>query len=431
MRTRNVSRILAAALTAFALAPFAGASSAEAQSPNANARALGMGGNFAGVARGYSAVAWNPAALGLPDNPGFTFTITPVSALAGLRPIGLSHLDAFAGDTVPRGERELWLAEIEQAGGETGSGGASVTYLALSAGPVALQLSSSAHAAANLSPGAAELVLFGNAGRTGEPCTCSLEGFSLSGHAISTAALSFGFPVNSSTASYAALGATVSYSVGHAMLRGLDLGSELTADPSLSLRFPVVMTDTAADLSNTGSGVGLDLAFAMQEDDLTLALGVQNLVQTFAWDETMLSFVPGTAVFDRESSEADFDPRPFDEAPEVLRTYVAEHRWKPRLVGGVAVAYSERLTLAGDVRVRLGDSTLDPEPGLHIGGGAELALPILSLQAGGAVVSDGYQIGGGFGLDLGPLNLGASVLRRDVGGGTGVVAMLTLMSSGR
>ena len=44
----------------------------QAQLPDPSTRALGMGGAYTSLARGYEAVAWNPAMLAAVGRPGFT-----------------------------------------------------------------------------------------------------------------------------------------------------------------------------------------------------------------------------------------------------------------------------------------------------------------------------------------------------------------------
>lgn len=48
--------------------------------PQMTARGLGLAGAYTALARGVHAPAWNPANLGLPDNPGFTFTFIGLDA---------------------------------------------------------------------------------------------------------------------------------------------------------------------------------------------------------------------------------------------------------------------------------------------------------------------------------------------------------------
>ena len=101
-----------------------------AQQLNTSAAAAGLGGNFIARARGYEAVAWNPANLGLPGNPGFSLTLLPVAASFTLDPITLGDIKNAESykvpNVVPRATRQAWLDKVTAAGGEKGtpSGGA-------------------------------------------------------------------------------------------------------------------------------------------------------------------------------------------------------------------------------------------------------------------------------------------------------------------
>src|SRR5437588_12297405 len=93
---------------------------AAAQQPNASVAAAGLGGNFTAMARGYDAVAWNPATLGLPGNPHFSIAIAPFGGTASLTPINLSDVNAYSGKTVPASVRRGWLDLVTAKGGEKG-----------------------------------------------------------------------------------------------------------------------------------------------------------------------------------------------------------------------------------------------------------------------------------------------------------------------
>ncbi len=69
----------AAAVVALAARP------AAAQLPSASASALGVGDNYTALARGYNAVAWNPAGLAMPGSPGFSLAIMPLLGWGKLR----------------------------------------------------------------------------------------------------------------------------------------------------------------------------------------------------------------------------------------------------------------------------------------------------------------------------------------------------------
>ena len=118
---RDSSRRLCLRVAAL-LVPLATASTAWAQQLNTSAAALGVGGNFTARARGYEAVAWNPANLGLSGNPGFSLTLLPVAATFTLDPITLADIkDAESykvPNVVPRATRQAWLDKVTAAGGE-------------------------------------------------------------------------------------------------------------------------------------------------------------------------------------------------------------------------------------------------------------------------------------------------------------------------
>ena len=406
------------------------ATAASAQLPSASTRALGMGDNFTAAARGFAAVSWNPAMLGLPGQPGASFTLLPVRGVAGLGPVKLKDFANYSNKDVPDAVRQQWLNSIQQKGSEQGTGGGDVTFLGLQIGKVAFQVGSEARAIANLSPGAAQLLFFGNAGRTGQPEAISLNNSKILGSVETTGALSFAIPVSKSATSNAAIGITAKYTVGHGLIVGQDQGSNVTADPNVSVTFPVVMPNTDNYKPNNGNGFGLDVGFAMKNGATTFGATVRNVVNSFKWDVSKLAYRPGTATFNSTTKTSNFDQKAYATAPAALQTLVSDAKYKPVISVGLARELSSRLTLTADGRMRAGDQTIEDDPKMHIGAGAEFrAIPILPIRVGAAVVTGGYQIGGGLGLNLGPLNLGASLASRKGDLGTDVITMFTVIST--
>lgn len=426
---KNRCRPLGVAATLLAVvAGSATRSSAAAQVPNADVRALGMGGNATALASGYSAVAWNPALLAFP-NERITVGLGPVSADVRSGPVNWWDWQPFDSDTVPFGERERWLARVESEGAQEGGAGGEITPLAASVGHFAFQLSSVAHAGARLSPGAAELVLFGNVGRNGTLCSCSLAGSQLDGYAVSTAAVSAGLPITDLQVGQLSAGATLKYTVGHALVHGVDAGSTFGPNPTLDVTFPLVMTDTATSSIDIGSGVGIDLAVALRRPDFTLGASLKNVVQTFGWDVKLLRYREGRAILTRDTQFADVHDSPYASAPAELKRFVEDRTFAPELALGVALDPTERITLAGDLRSRLGSPGIDRTPAFHVGVGGEVRWSVLSVRAGGAVRGDGYQLSGGIGASLGPARIGTALLLRNGELGTDLVGMLTLFSA--
>ncbi|HUP90448.1 MAG TPA: DUF5723 family protein [Longimicrobiales bacterium] len=410
------------------------AAQAAAQLPSASTRALGMGDNFTAVARGFASVSWNPAMLGMPGNPGASLTLLPLRGVAGLGPVKLADIADYSDKFVPASQRESWLQAIETEGSEQGNAGADVTFIAAQIGRLGVQAGTVVRAVSNLSPGAAELLFFGNAGRTGQPRSFNLAGSRIQSHAVSTVGLSYAIPFGKSDAPrQSSFGITAKYTIGHALLLGQDEGSTVTADPSLSVKFPLVSTsedDFNGFNVNGGNGVGVDVGFATRSGKVTIAAAVKNVVNTFKWDETHLRFRPGTATFDQNNKTSQFDEQAFTTAPANLRQMVEDAKYKPVIAAGVGLEVSPKLTVSADARMRAGDTTIEEEPKMHIGAGAEFrVVPLLPIRVGAAIVTGGYQIGAGVGLNLGPLNLGLSVASRKGDLGTDVVTMVTLVST--
>jgi hypothetical protein len=405
------------------------ASPAAAQLPSASAPALGMGDNYTAVARGFNAVSWNPAMLGLSGGPLSSFTILSVRGVAGLDPVTAGDLAAAQGEMVPASVREEWLDRIIGHGRESGSAGTEVTLIAASVLRFGVQLSTQIRGTADMGPGGAQLLLFGNAGRTGQAEDIALDGSSFNVAATSTVALGYAQPIfQRPDGGGLALGATVKYTLGHAFATGMDAGSAVTADPlAVDLRFPIVQTDTILDVGhlNNGGGWGLDLGLAWQGARWTAGVTMKNVVDTFEWDRSQLLYRPGVALVDTDSTVTDFDPRAYDGAPQALKDRVDDLEFRPSFAAGLAFRPDHRLGLSADVRHRLGESRLG-DPKDHVGVGAELRpLAWLPLRAGAAKITGGQLLSGGFGLEVGAIAVNASVASRSSSLGTDAIGMFT------
>ena len=285
MRTKT--NFASVALVALASLGVLKATPLEAQLANASATALGLSGNNTATVREFGAISVNPAGLGMPGS-GFSLAILPLQLRSGLDPITLSDINDFAGQVIPSATKEDWLQRVVTAGGQSGTFGLDVSEIALTMGNIGLQLSTVVGSDINLPAGMVEAALFGNAGRTGSAADLSLAGAAVTGFAISTAGLSFGIPMTSATGSMA-FGATVKYSVGHGMAVGRSATGSVQSSPiRVDVDFPLVITSEDEDPINTGSGIGLDLGFMLQQDRLSIGASVQNVVNTFAWDAAKL-----------------------------------------------------------------------------------------------------------------------------------------------
>ena len=248
-------------------------------------------------ARGWEAVGVNPAALGLPHRPRGSVAIPTFALRQTLRPVGFRDVTAFQGTPIPRAEREAWIRHIDSAGGQEGSGSAQVAGLSGSWGTVGFQHATTAWADARLNPAAAELLLFGNAGRTGEPGDFALEGSRLDLGAFSTFSVAAALPLVSDGEGSRglALGVGLRFLVAHGLVMARDLGSLVGADPvAVELNFPLVTPAGRSMGWERGRGVGLDLGSAWSAGPWTGFLTVQDAVNTFGWDLAQMEFsAPG------------------------------------------------------------------------------------------------------------------------------------------
>jgi hypothetical protein len=228
-----------------------------------------------------------------------------------------------------------------------------------------------------------------------------------------------------------AFGATVKYSVGHGVAVARSTSGSVSLDPiKVDVNFPAV--HTSEDPINTGNGVGVDVGFMLKQDRLSFGVSVQNVVNTFAWDESKLAFRAGTASFEIGESESDFDEMPYSSAPASLRTIVTNMTFKPSIRVGAALDVTDDFTLSGDLHNRISDDGIALAPKFHLGGGAEFrGLKVIHLRGGAAIITDGIQYSGGVSLVLGPLNLSAAAAVQSGDIGENVLGQFSLSFGNR
>src|SRR5439155_732891 len=250
--------------------------------------------------RGFNAINWNPAGLGMPENPFFSFSLGGRGA-AGTDPISFGDVAKYSGITVPQAVLASWLSRVQQQGGQSLEANGAGSF-ALSVGSFGFQLATNAYERGKLSPDAVEVLLYGNAGATGTPRTMSLKGSRTEAAVTTTAAASFGHGVDigiGPLTQHLAIGATVKYIVGNALLIGEDAGSQIQANPlALDVQFPVIQSDTSlTGMPQRGHGIGIDVGAAWQSGPFAIGASIQNLVNTFKWNVNEMYFRPGGALF--------------------------------------------------------------------------------------------------------------------------------------
>lgn len=397
----------------------------------------GMAENYTAVARGYAAAAWNPAALAL-DGPQSSATIGAIRVLAGLGPVTLGDLARYQGRLVPAEVRHGWLADIRREGRQAGAAGFDITWAGFQAGRLAALVTTSGRSVNDISPGMAELILFGNADEQGNGRDLDLAGSEIESHAHSTAALSYGAPVRLRDRGTVALGITVKYTIGHALAVAEPSRGRATSEPvALELAFPIAYTPVAYDGNRywirAGGGLGVDLAAAWMAGPWVVTAVGQNLLSTFDWNPDRLRYRPTELLFSGSTVEADGEWEPMSNAPPALQARVDAARFEPSLGVGASYRHSPALLLAADARLGSTDGMAVRAP-IHAGAGLEYRpRQWLPLQAGAAFISyggdrSGVQVAGGAGVELGSFLLSVSGVRRQLGLGAEQGLMLSLLS---
>jgi hypothetical protein len=413
------------------------AGSASGQVASASPAALGMGENYTALARGLHAVAWNPSTLGL-SRGGPSFVTLAVRGASGVGPVGLGDLSDWSDALVPTSVKQDWLTRIGTDGGQVGSGSADVTWAALRVGPLAVHASSSARMTADVSPGIAELILFGNVGESGEAQALDLSGSNVTGWAWSSVGASYAVPVPTDEGR-ASFGVTVKYVMGHAMALGDNSTGSTTVDPvAVDLAFPLVHTDLDGDFAlDAGTGFGVDLGASIESGDWTLSGVVQNVTNSFAWDASKLRYRPLSVSLDMNETATETDDMPLASAPAAVVERVEALRFEPVYGGGVAWRYAWDLTFTADARFGSADG-IQAGPSRHVGGGVEwFVSEWFPVRLGGALISmgdgaEGWQAGGGLGLEFGGWNMSASAMHRSAGRfGDATMLMVSLFGVGR
>jgi hypothetical protein len=404
----------------------AAARPAAAQNPEASAAGFGMGGNYSAVARGFDAVAFNPANLGLSGNPAFSLSLFSFGVSTGIDPVKLSDFKPYGGKVIPSSVKESWLTQIG-SGREQGSTDAGISLVALSIRNVGFQVGVIGAGDVNVNQDAAEAILFGNAGRTpGVPRNFSFNGSSASGGAFGVGAVSVGIPIASDDqGGHTAIGFTGKYIMGLAGGRAMDNGSTITPD-NIAAQFPMIYTPSAG---NAGSGIGLDVGLSWGDARTTLSAAARNVVNTFAWSTDAFRSRPGTVTFDGNTSpKGNFDEAPYLSAPAALRTALEDEKFKPELAVGLARRVNSTLLVSADASDRIGDG-IEIGPKMHVGVGAEFTgIPMLALRGGVAAITDGYQAAAGVGIHIGSVEIGAGVMTRSRNSGQELGAMFNLIS---
>jgi hypothetical protein len=224
-----------------------------------------------------------------------------------------------------------------------------------------------------------------------------------------------------------AIGATAKYTVGHALVVGMENGSSFGTD-DINYNFAFVKPDSASlETGNVGSGVGVDLGAAWTIPGFRFGVSLQNVVNTFKWDTTMFENNLSTGSFSVAGSgnSGNTDTTitaPYNTAPVALREKVAGLKFKPVIAGGLVFDWLPMVTVSADIRQQVGDG-IEVGPQSLIAAGAELKLiPFIPLRGGVQMMTGGFGVSGGLGLHVLGFEAGLAgyVRKRDGGSESGL-----------
>ncbi|OYV68848.1 MAG: hypothetical protein B7Z72_07945, partial [Gemmatimonadetes bacterium 21-71-4] len=276
---------------------------ASAQLPDPSTRAMGMGGAYASLARGYEAVAWNPAMLAALGRPGFTIGLPHVNFEFGSNAYGFSDVRKYANTYLTSADKQALLDKIT---------GSTLTIrsligaepLGLSVGPFAVMVGTSGEVDAGIGKDAVRLALNGNAPQIGTLSTFTAAGSNGRAWAATTAAGSFALPFRLPLGRLS-VGATYKYIIGNFLGTATDLGSQVGFSPLFSATEAgqALYTDYGRNCTikplgtgtcggKAGNGYGVDLGATLQlgRGGVTLSAVVVNALGKMTWDASRLSY---------------------------------------------------------------------------------------------------------------------------------------------
>jgi hypothetical protein len=439
---RAASSAVLRALAAVALLAGMSVSDAAAQVVSASARDAALAGNGTMLTRGARALGVNPALLAAPDRPSFSIALPTIAAGATSAPLRFSEITPYEHAVVPRAVAESWLQRITAAGGLRATADAAFDALGVSVGPFALGVSGTGEAALTLPPELTELLLFGNAGRTGEPHDMTFTGGG--GRTWGAGMLSVGYarrlPLRGSgnARESFSVGIAAKYVVSPYMATMIAPRGRVVAEPVESdLTVPLVIFDEGRRGGMGATGYGIDLGGAWTIGPLALGLTVHDAVNTFRYRITSARVYTTTALVSEGSTRARTshgmmldDPAVSDTIRARARELVRDARFPPTVRVSSAYALTSWLTVTSDALAHAGSAdalTLLPQFSVGLGAEARI-LSFLPLRAGVRVGGGASTFHAGAGLRLFALRLdGAIGTTRGVGGGLAGALGVTVM----
>jgi len=405
-----------------------------AQLPDPSTRALGMGDAYTSLARGYEAVAWNPAMLAAWGRPFLTIGLPHVNVEFGSNAYGFSDVRKYANSYLTDADKQTLLSKIPGSTLDIRSLIGAEPF-GLSIGPFAFMVGTSGEVDAGVSKDAVRMALFGNAPQNGVFSSFSAAGSNGRAWAATTAAGSFALPFQLPVGRLS-VGATYKYVIGNFLGTANDLGSQVSFDPLFSATEAgqALYTNYATGCSfqplgtgscggQAGKGYGVDLGAALQiaHGAITLSGVVVNALGSMTWDASRLAYdrtlrqstqaasgtvtdttVESVSLTDEAAIQADPQARALNDS------LLANADFARLLRVGFAL-HKGHLTLSAQGQLRL-KAGLDQESSQLLAVGAEYrVLGIIPLRVGASSDFAGATIlSAGTGLQLLGINLDVS-----------------------
>ncbi|MBI4501829.1 MAG: conjugal transfer protein TraF [Gemmatimonadetes bacterium] len=424
-----------AALLLLAISP-----AALAQLPSFSTRSVALGGGYTASARGFEAIAWNPALLAMPDRPKFSLNIVQGGVRAGSNTFGMGDFNKYKDKVLTTQDKNDLLKQVRQGDSSRTLSldvQPSVGGLALSVGSFAASLSAAGNVGADVSSDAVELALFGNVTRKGPGQRYSAAGSGVRGWGAGTFALAYGmkFPV---PVGALAVGATLKINRGIVALRAENLNTTLQTSPNFQATagFHALLSEVDTNTFN-GSGVGIDLGGAYQlASGVRFGLVLENLINSTSWDDKHLIYYrqefrltqTGDQLVDTTISDIDrVRYSSSDPLQKRLHDSLTTGGTYPMRIRAGVNANSGIFTLAAGLVIRA-KQALDFGAAQQASAGAEIRLiPFLPLRAGMATdLAGGFTFSGGLGFKFGPVRLDGAIANSPTGDHKGFQAAVGL-----
>jgi len=243
-----------------------------------NARAVGLGGAYTAIARGVHSPLWNPANLGLSDNPKFSMTLIGTSIGAWNNSFSLGMYNKYNGEYLTEDDIKDILNSIPDDGFRSNTE-AFVNALSFSAGRFALTIGVLSGGFANAAKTFFEIPLTG----TEINKTYEFSDTDASSLAAGLVGVSWGQPIQVDFAEEFTVGGTLNFFFAGAYANADTTRFTIDSKP-YGMDVDGLYSLTYAYNGSVGYGINLGSAARLNKK-WTVSLGVTNLISSIPFDK--------------------------------------------------------------------------------------------------------------------------------------------------